>query len=61
VYNLTGIVWGTTNALAGLAAPGGTSGIVIDNVSATSGASQIYYSTLTSPGGAIQASQAALN
>ena len=61
VYNLTGITWGTTNAIAGLAAPGGTSGIVIDNVSATSGASQIYYSTMTSPGGAIHASQAALN
>lgn len=61
VYNLTGITWGTTNATAGLAAPGGTSGIVIDNISATSGASQIYYSTMTSPGGAIQASQAALN
>jgi hypothetical protein len=62
MFNLTGIAWsGTTNATAGLTAPGGTGGIVIDNISATAGASQIYYSTLTSPGGAIQASQAALN
>jgi hypothetical protein len=62
MFNLTGITWSAaTNATAGLAATGGTSGIVIDNVSGTSGSSQIYYSTLTSPGGAIQASQAALN
>lgn len=62
VFNLTGLTWGTgAAATAGLPAPGGTSGIIIDNISATAGASQIYYSTLTSPGNAIQASQAGLN
>jgi hypothetical protein len=45
---------------AGLAAAGGTGGIIIDNISSATGASQIYYSTLTSPGNAIQASQAGL-
>jgi hypothetical protein len=47
-------------ASASLAAPGGTSGIVVDNT-AGSGGSQIYYSTLISPGNAVQASQAGLN
>jgi hypothetical protein len=62
MYNLTGITWNTaTAATAGLAAPGGTGGIIIDNTSATVGASQVYYSTVTSPGIAVQASQAALN
>ncbi len=62
MYNLTGLTWGTgAVANAGLPAPGGTSGIIIDNISATAGASQVYYSTLTSPGNAIQASQAGLN
>ncbi len=61
VYNLTGLTWNTTaNPAAGLAATGGTSGIVVDNISATAGASQIYYSTLANPGNAVQASQAAL-
>ncbi len=61
MYNLTGLTWAPAAvANAGLAAPGGTSGIVIDNISTTLGASQIYYSTLTSPGNAVQASQAAL-
>lgn len=46
-------------AYAGLAAPGGTGGIVIDNT-ASGGGSQIYDSTLTSPGNAVQASQAGL-
>ena len=46
---------------AGLTAPGGTSAIIVDNVSATAGASQIYYSTLQRPGRAVQASQAGLN
>jgi hypothetical protein len=50
----------TTPVVAGLPAPGGTSGIIVDNISSTTGASQIYYSTLTSPGNAVQASQAAL-
>lgn len=45
---------------AGLAAPGGTGGIVVDNT-AGGGGSQIYYSTITSPGNAVQASQAGLN
>ncbi len=61
MYNLTGLTWGAAAAAAaGLAAPGGTGGIVIDNLSPTPGASQVYYSTLASPGNAIQASQAAL-
>lgn len=56
-----GSMWGTTNkALAGLAASGGASGIIIDNVSGSTGASQIYFSTLTNPGSAVQASQAGL-
>jgi len=56
------VAWGTSVvANAGLAAPGGTSGIIVDNISTATGASQIYYSTLTSPGNAVQASQAALN
>jgi hypothetical protein len=62
MYNLTGITWNNTAvATAGLQAPGGTSGIIIDNTAATVGASQVYYSTLTSPGNAVQASQGALN
>lgn len=61
LFNLTGVTWGTgINANAGIQATGGTGGIVIDNISSTTGASQIYYSTLTSPGNAVQASQAAL-
>jgi hypothetical protein len=60
------------NATTGLAATGGTSGIIIDNSSTTAGASQIYYTTLgsstcagngttgaTTGGCAIQASQSA--
>jgi hypothetical protein len=61
MYNLTGLTWGTgAVANAGLAATGGASGMIIDNISSTTGASQIYYSTLTSPGNAVQASQALL-
>jgi hypothetical protein len=61
-----------TVATAGLAATGGSSGIVIDNISATAGASQIYFSTLANQacagngstgngtgGCAVQASQSA--
>ncbi len=61
-FNLTGLTWGTgVNPNAGLSAPGGTGGIIVDNISATTGgASQVYYSTLSSPGNAIQASQAGL-
>jgi len=44
---------------AGLSARGGTGGIIIDNT-LPGGGSQIYYSTRTSPGNAVQASQAAL-
>jgi hypothetical protein len=59
-------------ATAGLAVTGGSSGIIMDNISTTSGASQIYFSSLsnetcagngTTGGGtggcAVQASQAA--
>jgi hypothetical protein len=46
-------------AAAALNATGGTGGIIIDNA-ATGGGSQIYYSTRTSPGNAVQASQAGL-
>jgi hypothetical protein len=58
-----------TTATAGIAATGGTSGIVVDNTSTDTGASQIYYSPLgnmacstsggTSSGCAVQASQSA--
>jgi hypothetical protein len=47
-------------ASAALNATGGTGGIIIDNT-ATGGGSQIYYSTRTAPGFAVQASQAGLN
>ena len=53
--------WGPGNvARAALAAPGGTSGIVVDNTSATTGTSQIYFTQLQSGGNAIQASQSGL-
>lgn len=49
--------WDTTSALAanatpaaGLVAAGGTSGIIIDNTSSTTGASNIYFSTLGTSG-----------
>jgi len=57
-----------TNATTGIAATGGSSGIIIDNSSTTTGYSQIYYSTLanqtcTTSGGsggcAVQTSQSA--
>ena len=48
-----------TAATAALNASGGTGGIIIDNT-ATGGGSQVYFSTRTSPGLAVQASQAAL-
>lgn len=61
LWGNTSVAWGTTVVPnAGLTATGGASGMIIDNISSTTGASQIYYSTLTSPGNAIQASQAAL-
>ena len=52
--------WPASTASAGLAAPGGAGGIIIDN-SLNGGGSQVYYSTRTSPGLAVQASQAGLN
>ncbi|MES2937491.1 MAG: hypothetical protein V4864_07395 [Pseudomonadota bacterium] len=62
MYNMTGKTWNTSaTANAGLPAAGGTGGIIVDNISSTTGASQIYYSTLTGPGNAVQASQAGLN
>jgi hypothetical protein len=62
MYNMTGKTWNTSaTANAGVSAPGGTGGIIVDNISTTTGASQIYYSTLTGPGNAVQASQAGLN
>jgi hypothetical protein len=48
-----------TAATAALNANGGTGGIIIDNT-ATGGGSQVYYATRTSPGIAVQASQAGL-
>ena len=57
----TGSAWGTGNApAAALAAPGGTGGIVVDNVSGTTGNSQIYFGQLGAGGNAIQASQSGL-
>jgi hypothetical protein len=45
---------------AAINATGGTGGIIIDNT-VSGGGSQVYYSTRTSPGNAVQASQAGLN
>ena len=60
VYDITASTFGT--AVAGIAATGGASGIIMDNTGAVaSGFSQIYYSTLASPGNAVQVSQALLN
>lgn len=64
----TNAPWATTNtAAAGLSVPGGTGGIVVDNVSSATGASQIYFAGLAAiPGAsstftnAYQASQANL-
>jgi hypothetical protein len=55
------VTWNNeTSASAALNATGGTGGIIIDNT-VTGGGSQIYYSTRTAPGFAVQASQAGLN
>lgn len=48
-----------SGAIGALNAAGGTGGIVIDNT-ATGGGSQVYYSTRTSPGIAVQATQTGL-
>jgi hypothetical protein len=52
--------YGGTTADGALNAPGGTGGIIIDNT-VTGGGSQVYFSTRTSPGIAVQASQDGLN
>lgn len=57
------VAWGpTVNANAGLKAPGGTGGIVIDNNSTANGngAAQIYFTQQAAGGNAIQASQSGL-
>ena len=57
----TGAAWGTTNvAWAGLLVYGGTGGIVVDNISNTTGAAQVYFSHAATTGNAVQASQSAL-
>lgn len=54
--------WGSSNtARAGLQVYGGTGGIVVDNISGTAGASQVYFSHVSAPGNAVQASQNGLN
>lgn len=58
----TPTTWATTNKTsAGLPVFGGTTGIIVDNISATAGTSQVYFSHLASPGNAVQASQSGLN
>jgi hypothetical protein len=61
---LTPTTWANTNApMAGLPSAGGSGGLIIDNVSSTAGASQVYYGQLGAagvPGNAVQASQAGL-
>jgi hypothetical protein len=52
---------GTGTPAAGLPVAGGPGGIVVDNISSTTGASQVYISTRARPGRAVQASQAGLN
>lgn len=64
LYNYSVLGAGATGtATAGIAATGGTSGIIVDNESTTqTGAEQIYYSTLgnaTTPSTAVQTSQSA--
>jgi len=54
----TGDPWGAANVpYAGLAVSNGTGGIIMDNISAVPGTSQVYFSNLNSPGNAYQASQ----
>jgi hypothetical protein len=61
MIDLTGRTWNTTTpADASLKTTAGTSGIIVDNISAVAGTSQIYFSGLASPGNAVQASQAGL-
>jgi hypothetical protein len=68
------VVWTNQGSMSAVAAsrsePGGTSGIIIDNTSASTGASQVYFSTLANGpcatsggtgGCAVQASQSGLS
>jgi hypothetical protein len=56
-----GALWGAGNtAWAGLQVYGGTGGIIVDNVSDSTGASQVYFAHTAAPGNAVQASQSAL-
>jgi hypothetical protein len=55
------VPWGPTNApVARLQTPAGNGGLIIDNVSSATGASQVYFGQLIAPGNAVQASQAGL-
>lgn len=54
----TPTAWGQNNRpSAGLEVPGGTGGIVVDNVRPEAGASQIYFSHTATTGNAVQVSQ----
>jgi hypothetical protein len=58
VFNLTGLTWNTAAAPAGrLQVVGGTGGVILDNVSANPGSSQVYFLNLLAPINAFQASQ----
>ena len=58
----TGAAWDPSNVpSAALATPGGTGGIIVDNVRPEAGASQVYFSHTGTTGNAIQASQSALD
>jgi hypothetical protein len=50
----------TAVATAGLGATGGTSGIIVDNTSTATGASQIYYSTITNGATTLSAAMTAV-
>jgi len=58
---LTGSGSNLVTPATGLPVAGGPGGIVVDNISSTTGASQVYISTRARPGRAVQASQAGLN
>jgi len=45
-FNATTAIAAGTNATAGIASANGSSGIIVDNGSSTTGASQVYFSTL---------------
>jgi hypothetical protein len=46
---------------AGINSPGGSGGMIIDNISSQTGASQVYFGQLLAPGNAIQVRQDTLN